>query len=94
MAWIIARARGWRAPSQRGLGGVQLLLAGEQRANALRYAGEDGHLQAEVTLIEDIRPANESDPVFAALYKETRERARELGERRGLVKSDRRIPSE
>ena len=31
-----------------------------------------------------MQPINEADPAFAALYKETRERAMELGERRGL----------
>ena len=31
-----------------------------------------------------MKPINENDPAFAALYKETRERAMELGERQGL----------
>ena len=33
---------------QRGLGGVQLLLQGEQRATALQYTDSDGHLQAVI----------------------------------------------
>ena len=34
--------------------------------------------------IEEMKPINENDPAFAALYRETRERAMELGERKGL----------
>lgn len=37
---------------QRGLGGVQLLLQGEQRATALQYASVDGHLSAVVVAAE------------------------------------------
>jgi len=33
---------------QRGLGGVQLLLQGEQRATALQYQEQDGHLVAVI----------------------------------------------
>ncbi len=69
---------------QRGLGGVQLLLQGEVRATALHYHNVDGSLTVDTLPIEEIKPVNENDPAFAALYKETRERARELGERRGL----------
>ena len=69
---------------QRGLGGVQLLLQGEQRAQALQYSTHDQHLQAVVVPAEEMLPLNEKDPAFEALHKETRERAAELGERRGL----------
>ena len=69
---------------QRGLGGVQLLLQGEQRATALQYSTHDGHLQAVVIPAEEMLPLDEKDPAFEALHKETRERAAELGERRGL----------
>jgi ATP-dependent Lon protease len=69
---------------QRGLGGVQLLLQGEQRATALQYSTTDGHLQAVVIPAEEMLPLDEKDPAFEALHKETRERAAELGERRGL----------
>src|SRR5687767_13333881 len=69
---------------QRGLGGVQLLLQGEQRATSLQYPTTDGYLQAIVMPVEEMQPLNEDDPAFAALHKETRERAAELGERRGL----------
>jgi ATP-dependent Lon protease len=69
---------------QRGLGGVQLLLQGEQRATALQYGAADGYLNAVVIPAEEMQPANAEDPAFVALHKETRERAAELGERRGL----------
>ena len=69
---------------QRGLGGVQLLLQGEQRATALQYSLSDGYLTAVVMPTEEMAPLNEHDPAFEALHKETRERAQELGEKRGL----------
>src|SRR6478736_8142201 len=34
--------------------------------------------------VDEMKPANEDDPAFIALHKELRERAAELGERRGL----------
>ncbi len=69
---------------QRGLGGVQLLLQGEQRATALQYTTTEGYLSAVVTQIDEQTPLDDKDPAFVALYKEIRERAGELGERRGL----------
>ena len=69
---------------QRGLGGVQLLLQGEQRATALQYVDSEGHLSAVVVPAEEMMPLNLKDPAFEALHKETRERAAELGEKRGL----------
>ena len=69
---------------QRGLGGVQLLLQGEQRATALQYNMTDGYLSAVIVPAEEMSPVDENDPAFTALQKETRERAAELGERRGL----------
>jgi ATP-dependent Lon protease len=71
---------------QRGLGGVQLLLQGEQRATAIQYATNpaDNYLSAVVTPVDEQKPLHEDDPAFVALYKEIRERAAELGERRGL----------
>src|ERR1043166_2647430 len=69
---------------QRGLGGVQLLLQGEQRATALQYTTSEGYLTAVVLPVDEMKPANEEDPTFIALHKELRERAAELGERRGL----------
>jgi ATP-dependent Lon protease len=69
---------------QRGLGGVQLLLQGELRATALQYTTTEGYLSAVVSQIEEQAPLDGKDPAFQALYKEIRERAGELGERRGL----------
>jgi len=69
---------------QRGLGGVQLLLQGEQRATALQFTTTEGFLSAVVMPVEEMKPVNENDPSFVALHKELRERAAELGERRGL----------
>src|SRR5207248_1122490 len=66
---------------QRGLGGVQLLLQGEQRATSLQYSTTEGYLTAVVMPVEEMKPANEDDPAFIALHKELRERAAELGER-------------
>jgi ATP-dependent Lon protease len=69
---------------QRGLGGVQLLLQGEQRATSLQYTHGDGFLSAVVMPTEEMAPLSESDAAFEALHKEARERAAELGEKRGL----------
>ncbi len=69
---------------QRGLGGVQLLLQGEQRATSLQYTMGDGYLNAIVMPTEEMAPLDEHDPAFEALHKEARERAQELGEKRGL----------
>ena len=69
---------------QRGLGGVQLLLQGEQRATSLQFTTTEGFLSAVVMPVEEMKPVNENDPSFVALHKELRERAAELGERRGL----------
>src|SRR4051812_7378794 len=69
---------------QRGLGGVQLLLQGEARASALHYHSGEEFLTVDVMPIEQMKPIDENDPAFAALYRETRERAMELGERKGL----------
>jgi ATP-dependent Lon protease len=69
---------------QRGLGGVQLLLQGEQRATALQYTMTDQYLSAIVVPVEEMNPLDEHDAAFEALHKEARERAGELGEKRGL----------
>ncbi len=68
----------------RGLGGVQLLLQGEERSTALQYNQTEGYLSAVVMKSEDMLPLDERDPAFEALHKEIRERAAELGEKRGL----------
>ena len=69
---------------QRGLGGVQLLLHGEQRATSLQYTTTEGYLSAVVMPVAEMTPLDEKDAAFEALHKEIRERAAELGERRGL----------
>ncbi len=71
--------------AQRGFGGVQLLLQGEQRATALQYVQTDNYLSAIVMQVDEMAPLNERDPAFEALHKETRERAAELAEKRGLT---------
>src|SRR5262249_18057823 len=42
---------------QRGLGGVQLLLQGEQRAHALQYHATEGFLKATATPLAEMEPA-------------------------------------
>ncbi|HYO95777.1 MAG TPA: endopeptidase La [Polyangiaceae bacterium] len=69
---------------QRGLGGIQLLLTPETRATALEYRTEGGVTRAVVRSVEQMKPLNESDPTFMALYKEVRERAVDFGKQRGL----------
>ena len=69
---------------QRGLGGVQLLLQGEQRATALQYSTAEGYMTAVILPTEEMNPLDHHDAAFEALHKETRERAQELGEKRGL----------
>ncbi len=69
---------------QRGLGGVQLLLQGETRATALQFVKTDGFLSAIIVPTADMEPIDAKDPAFEALHRETRERATELGEKRGL----------
>ncbi|HET6229491.1 MAG TPA: endopeptidase La [Longimicrobiaceae bacterium] len=73
------------AQVQRGAGGVQLLIHGESRALALQYAEGSGlGLSAHVREMQDLAPVNAEDPAFLALYREIRERAAELGKRRGI----------
>src|SRR5947199_6331055 len=49
---------------QRGLGGVQLLLQGEQRATSLQDSTADGYLSAVVMPVEEMNPLNEQDAAF------------------------------
>src|ERR671913_1898136 len=53
---------------QRGLGGVQLLLQGEQRATALQYSTSENYLTAIVMPAEEMQPISENDPAFVALH--------------------------
>src|SRR2546428_1362841 len=69
---------------QRGLGGVQLMLNGDVRAVPLQYRETDGYLEADLREAEELPPLNAEDPAFVALYRETRQRAAELGQKSGL----------
>ncbi|HJU73608.1 MAG TPA: endopeptidase La [Gemmatimonadaceae bacterium] len=69
---------------QRGLGAVQLLLQGEQRATALQYTTNEGSMSAVVVPSDEMNPIDETDAAFEALHREVRERASDLGEKRGL----------
>jgi ATP-dependent Lon protease len=66
-------------------GGVQLLVQGESRAQALSYDTE-GQAMLHAALLEMKRqpPQNVQDPAFQALDRELRARAAELGTRRGV----------
>ena len=66
-------------------GGVQLLVQGEERAQALSYE-TDGQamLQAVLLPMDRIEPHNPGDPGFQAMDRELRQRAAELGTRRGV----------
>ena len=69
---------------QRGLGGVQLLLHGEERGTVLQYSEVDNHIEAVVHAAPDLAPIDPENAAFQALYKEVRERATELGQKAGL----------
>jgi ATP-dependent Lon protease len=70
---------------QRTPAGLQLLIQGVQRAKVLHYerAGE-AMMQADLWLIEDESPTPPTDAASIALDRELRERAGELGRRRGM----------
>jgi ATP-dependent Lon protease len=73
------------AQVQRGVGGMQLLIQGEGRAISLSYSeDEESGLVATALPMVDIAPAVPDDPAFQALYREFRDRASELGRRRGI----------
>jgi len=67
-------------------GGVQLLVQGEERAESVHYqaVGEAGMLRAGLIQLTPFPPRNPEDPAFQALDKELRDRAAELGTRRGV----------
>jgi ATP-dependent Lon protease len=69
---------------QRGLGGVQLLLQGEARGTVLQYNETEKHLEAVVLEAADLEAIEPDGAAFQALYRETRERASELGEKQGI----------
>jgi ATP-dependent Lon protease len=64
---------------------MQLLVQGEGRAQALSYYKEgEAMLQANLIAMERQEPSDPEDPAFQALDGELRERAAELGTRRGV----------
>jgi len=66
-------------------GGMQLLVQGEGRAQSLSYVREgEAMLQANLITMERQAPSQPGDPAFQALDGELRERAAELGTRRGV----------
>ena len=66
-------------------GGVQLLVQGEERAQAISYESEgEGMLHAVLLEMERQPSPKPDDPAFQALNHELRERAAELGTRRGV----------
>ncbi|MDE0729436.1 MAG: endopeptidase La, partial [Longimicrobiales bacterium] len=66
-------------------GGMQLLVQGEGRAQALSYHDEgQAMLHAVLLKMDRQEPQNPSDPAFQALDRELRDRAAELGTRRGV----------
>ena len=66
-------------------GGMQLLVQGEGRAQALSYHDEgQAMLHAVLLQMDRQEPQNPSDPAFQALDRELRDRAAELGTRRGV----------
>ncbi len=66
-------------------GGVQLLVQGEGRAQALSYRMDGESLLDAVLLdLERLEPRDPADPTFQALDRELRDRAAELGTRRGV----------
>jgi len=73
------------AQVQRGMGGMQLLIQGEERSSVETYEEIEGvGIRAHVRGVEEVPPRDVSDEAFAALYREIRERAEELGKRRGI----------
>ena len=70
--------------THRARGGIQLLVQGESRARAVQY-GRYGESMLRATLVPLQRhgPVDSKDPGFKALDAELRQRAAEMGARRG-----------
>ena len=69
---------------QRGLNGIQMSLHGDVRACAVQYRETNGFIEADVREVAEMPPLNADDAAFVALYRETRQRAAEVGEKSGL----------
>ncbi|HEY8483341.1 MAG TPA: endopeptidase La, partial [Longimicrobiales bacterium] len=66
-------------------GGVQLLIQGEARGQALSYVRTgEAMLEAVVRPVEETPPADWNDASFTALDRELRQRAADLGRHRGI----------
>jgi ATP-dependent Lon protease len=66
-------------------GGMQLLVQGEDRAEAVTVeSAGTSMLEASLIPLQRFPPRNPEDPAFQALDKELRDRAAELGTRRGV----------
>jgi ATP-dependent Lon protease len=72
------------AQVQKGGGGVQLLIHGESRALSLQYTASGHSMVAHVKEMTELPPLNAEDPAFLALNRELRDRAADLGRRRGI----------
>jgi ATP-dependent Lon protease len=70
---------------QRTPAGLQLLIQGVQRAKALKYERQgEAMLEADVWVVVEEEAAATQDAASIALDRELRERAAELGRRRGM----------
>jgi ATP-dependent Lon protease len=67
-----------------GPGGLNVVISGEQRATVIQYREGPGYAEATVVPVEDMQPLDAEDAAFIALYRELRERAFELGVKRGI----------
>jgi len=66
-------------------GGLQLLVQGDARAEAVHFESSGKEmLRASLISLTRFPPRNPEDPAFQALDKELRDRAAELGTRRGV----------
>jgi ATP-dependent Lon protease len=71
--------------AQRVRGGLQLLVQGEDRAFALGYhRGGSAMLEAVVRVVDDEVPSDPESATYVALDQQLRERALDLGRRRGI----------
>ncbi len=73
-------------PVQRGPSGMRLLLTGDRRGAVVEFREQEGYLEAQVDPADEIEPLDPENPTFVGLFRETRERAAELGRRAGLPK--------
>ena len=71
--------------AHRSRGGLQLLVQGDARARAVAFEGGGKEmLRAELVSLDRVAPESPEAPGFQALDKELRDRAAELGTRRGV----------